>query len=97
MDVNCNYNSFSDKWIAIGYRRTSEKEDAIRDIFLYYGDKPAEDMEEIYIKKNTYSVEDDYEDYKCALDGVVAKSSSMDDTNVSYKQNGHSVRCVMVE
>ena len=61
MDVNCNYNSFSDKWIAIGYRRTSEKEDAIRDIFLYYGDKPTEDMEEIYIKKNTYSVEDDYE------------------------------------
>ena len=44
-----------------------------------------------------YPVEDDYEDYKCALDGVVAKSSSMDDTNVSYKQNGHSVRCVKAE
>ena len=59
VDVNCNYNSFSDKWIAIGYRRTKEIDYAIRDVFLYYGDEPTEDMEEIYIK-NTYSVEDDY-------------------------------------
>ncbi|MBR5412372.1 MAG: hypothetical protein IK114_04945, partial [Fibrobacter sp.] len=44
-----------------------------------------------------YPVEDEYEDYKCAADGVVGKSSTTADTNVSYKQNGHSVRCVMVK
>lgn len=60
MDVNCNYNSFSDQWIAIGYRRTKEKDDAIRDVFLYYGDEPTEDMEEIHLD-GAYSLEDDYE------------------------------------
>ena len=40
VDVNCNYNSFSKKWIAIGYRRTSVKKNAITDIFLYSGDNP---------------------------------------------------------
>ena len=57
-DVNCNYNSYSDKWIAIGYRRTREDTEndfgfdveAVRDVFLYVGDEPTEDMEQIYIK-----------------------------------------------
>ena len=40
MDVDCNYNSFSQKWIAIGYRRTSKLKDSIRDVFLYSGDNP---------------------------------------------------------
>ncbi|WP_407386035.1 hypothetical protein [Ruminococcus sp.] len=40
MDVNCNYNSFSDQWIAVGYRRTSSQSGAIRDVFLYQGDNP---------------------------------------------------------
>ena len=40
MDVDCNYNSFSKKWIAIGYRRTSKLKDSIRDVFLYSGDNP---------------------------------------------------------
>lgn len=44
IDVNCNYNSFSDKWIAIGYRRTSTKKNAIRDVFLYSGDDPADQI-----------------------------------------------------
>jgi len=43
VDVNCNYNSFSKKWIVIGYRRTSNKRNAIRDIFLYQGEKPYKD------------------------------------------------------
>ena len=34
IDVNCNYNSFSKKWIAIGYRRTNVKTNAITDVFL---------------------------------------------------------------
>ena len=37
IDVNCNYNSFSGKWIAIGYRRTS-------DVFLYYGENPPDQL-----------------------------------------------------
>lgn len=41
-DVNLNYNSFSKKWIAVGYRRTSEAEHAIRDLFLYSGNDPQE-------------------------------------------------------
>ena len=41
-DVNCNYNSFSDKWIAIGYRRTATAKNGITDIFLYQGDDPPE-------------------------------------------------------
>lgn len=40
VDVNCNYNSFSQKWVAVGYRRTSVKKNAITDIFLYSGDNP---------------------------------------------------------
>ena len=40
IDVDCNYNTGSDKWIAIGYRRTNIKKNAIRDIFLYQGDNP---------------------------------------------------------
>ena len=43
-DVNCNYNSYSKKWIAIGYRRTSVKKDAIRDVFLYQGDNPPDEI-----------------------------------------------------
>ena len=43
-DVNCNYNSFSDKWIAIGYRRTSNVNYAVRDLFLYSGDNPPNDV-----------------------------------------------------
>ena len=44
-----------------------------------------------------YPTEDDYEDFKCAADGIVNKGSATASTNVSYKQNGHSVRCVMVK
>ena len=44
IDVNCNYNSFSKQWIAIGYRRTSTKKNAIRDVFLYYGDDPQDQI-----------------------------------------------------
>lgn len=44
VDVDCNYNSFSKKWIAIGYRRTNEKANAITDIFLYQGDNPPEQI-----------------------------------------------------
>ena len=44
-----------------------------------------------------YPTEDDYEDFKCAADGIVNKGSATASTNISYKQNGHSVRCVMVE
>ena len=44
MDVDCNYNSFSKKWIAIGYRRTADKSSAIRDVFLYSGDNPPEQI-----------------------------------------------------
>lgn len=43
-DVNCNYNSYSKKWIAIGYRRTSVKGNAIRDIFLYQGEDPPDEI-----------------------------------------------------
>ena len=44
-----------------------------------------------------YPTEDEYEDFKCAADGIVNKGSATASMNVSYKQNGHSVRCVMVE
>ena len=44
VDVNCNYNSFSGQWIAIGYRRTKNVANAIRDVFLYYGDDPADSI-----------------------------------------------------
>ena len=44
IDVNCNYNSYSKKWIAVGYRRTSVKKNAITDIFLYSGDNPPEEI-----------------------------------------------------
>ena len=40
VDVNCNYNSFSDQWIAVGYRRSGSASSAIRDVFLYQGDNP---------------------------------------------------------
>ena len=39
-DVNCNYNSYSDKWIAVGYRRTATATNAVKDVFLYSGDNP---------------------------------------------------------
>lgn len=42
--VNCNYNSYSDKWIAIGYRRTADASKAIRDVFLYSGDNPPDEI-----------------------------------------------------
>ena len=44
MDVNCNYNSYSNQWIAIGYRRTSTLKNAIRDVFLYQGDNPPDEI-----------------------------------------------------
>ena len=44
VDVNCNYNSFSKKWIAIGYRRTNVKTNAITDVFLYSGDDPPDQV-----------------------------------------------------
>ena len=39
-NVNCNYNAYSDQWIAIGYRRTASAKSALHDIFLYSGDDP---------------------------------------------------------
>lgn len=44
-DVNCNYNSYSKKWIAIGYRRTNVRKDAIRDVFLYQGEDPPDEID----------------------------------------------------
>ena len=38
--VNCNHNSFSDTYIALGYRRTSQEKYAIKDVFLYAGSDP---------------------------------------------------------
>ena len=43
-DVNLNYNSYSDKWIAVGYRRTANVEDAVRDVFLYAGEDPPNEV-----------------------------------------------------
>lgn len=54
MDVNCNYNSFSKKWIAIGYRRTANADNAIRDVFIYYGDDP----QEVVLIDGGYSVKE---------------------------------------
>ena len=53
MDVNCNYNSYSDEWVVIGYRRTNEESYAIRDVFLYEGDDPPEKItaKPVYVKK----------------------------------------------
>ena len=42
--VNCNYNSYSDKWIAIGYRRTAAANKAVNDLFLYSGDNPPNEI-----------------------------------------------------
>lgn len=55
LDVNCNYNSFSDQWIAIGYRRTSNKSYAIRDVFLYLGSDPKDvvSINDGYYSKST--------------------------------------------
>ncbi len=39
-NVNCNYNAYSDQWIAIGYRRTASAKSALHDVFLYSGDDP---------------------------------------------------------
>ena len=44
IDVDCNYNSNANQWIAIGYRRTSKKSNAIRDVFLYMGDDPPDQV-----------------------------------------------------
>ena len=49
--MNCNYNSFSDKWVAIGYRRTADPAAAVRDLFLYSGGNPPEE-----IKADCYKV-----------------------------------------
>ncbi len=43
--VDCNHNSYSDKWIAIGYRRTKEAKDAVRDVFLYAGEDPPDSVQ----------------------------------------------------
>ncbi|GEM_PF-3257713 len=74
MDVNCNYNSYSDTWIAIGYRRTALLKNAITDIFLYQGDNPPNqitindgymenpDFEEEEEDEEEYVDDDDYYD-----------------------------------
>ncbi len=41
-NVDCNYNAYTDTWIAIGYRRTADASSAIRDLFLYIGDDPSD-------------------------------------------------------
>ncbi|MBP0973283.1 MAG: hypothetical protein J5851_05185, partial [Oscillospiraceae bacterium] len=53
-DVNCCYNSYSDKWVAIGYRRTKNVASAIRDVFLYVGEDPVNTFiaENAYMLKN---------------------------------------------
>ena len=44
-----------------------------------------------------YPGENEYENYSCGDDGYSGKTSTSLKTNVSYKQNGLSIRCVMVE
>ena len=44
IDVDCNYNSSSNKWISIGYRRTKSKANAITDIFIYQGENPPDQV-----------------------------------------------------
>ena len=49
VDVNCNYNSYSNKWIAIGYRRTNDFTFAITDVFFALTDS-ADPPDEITVK-----------------------------------------------
>ena len=51
-NVNCNYNAYTDQWIAIGYRRTADAANAIRDVFLYIGNDPPRQFR----KTDTYTV-----------------------------------------
>ena len=44
-----------------------------------------------------YPGENEYENYSCGDDGYSGKTSTSLKTNVSYKQNGLSIRCVMAE
>ena len=43
--VNCNHNGFSGKWIAIGYRRTNDVEQAVKDLVLYCGGDPPDEFD----------------------------------------------------
>ena len=42
--VNVNHGSFSDEWIAIGYRRTKNVGDAVKDVMLYSGSNPPDEF-----------------------------------------------------
>ena len=44
-----------------------------------------------------YPGENEYENYSCGDDGYMGNTSTSLKTNVSYKQNGLSIRCVMAE
>ena len=44
-----------------------------------------------------YPGENAYENYSCGDDGYLGKTSTSLTTNVSYKQNGLSIRCVKLE
>lgn len=44
-----------------------------------------------------YPSENEYENYSAGDDGYLGKSDKSLNTNISYKQNGLSIRCVMVE
>ena len=44
-----------------------------------------------------YPIENSYEEYTTADDGYTSNFDDYFNTNVSYKENGFSVRCVMVE
>ena len=43
-NVNCNYNAYTNQWIAIGYRRTASPKSALHDVFLYSGDNPPDSV-----------------------------------------------------
>ena len=81
-DVNCCYNSYSDKWVAIGYRRTSSAKSAIRDVFLYVGEDPVN----MYVAKNTYMRKGQ------SLTPFSVKDVKRDENGNIIKENGKVVK-----
>ena len=88
IDVNCNYNSFSKQWIAIGYRRTSTKKNAIRDVFLYYGDDP---QDQIRIDGGYMYVQEKNEETQ-KKEWVYKDYSDTKGTGVPYKLVKHNMK-----
>ena len=87
IDVNCNYNSFSGQWIAIGYRRTATKKNAIRDVFLYYGDNP---QDQIRIEGGYMAVKKTINEKKQPV--FYEYKDSNDITGVPYKLVKHNLK-----